>query len=337
MWLPIAAGIIGIAVYKKRKEGNPLSYPSWSARVFDEANGVTVVKFSYLKIDDDGEVRCKGKDAFGSYKVRGYIKTDGSVELTQTYYGISRVVQWSGRIVGHNKIAGSWTLGKVVSRFELELDLHQPYLLRRHRNSDTFYDRICLALSPDRQKFRGVGLDQVGYYLVCGRLKDNLRIHGSINYLNKFVIKFDGKRNAVTGEFEGDWTINDGGSGKFNLKRENAHSPANGPVQPPADFFLNAPIPQPFAPQKQLFAPQGQFFAPQAPQQFQFAPQPPIPHQQPAYPVPQQQFPAPGHQVGYAPSPQPAPFMYINLNSQQPQAPQQGHYPLPGPTPFDNN
>ncbi len=315
MWLPIAAGIIGLAVYKHRKEGNPLSYPSWSARVFDQANNATVFKFPYLKIDDDGEVRCKGNDAFGRYKVRGYIKNDGTVELKQTYYNVTRVVQWSGRIVGHNKIAGSWTLGQNVSHFELELDLHQSYILRRHKNSDTFYDRISLALSPNREKFRGVGMDQVGFYLVCGRLVDGQHIHGSVNYLNKFVIKFAGRRNAVTGEYEGEWSIRDGGHGKFNLKRE-----ATGQTASPGEFFLYTPVPQQFVPQTP---------------QYQFAPQTPVPHQQ-AFPVAPQHFPQTGHTLGFAPSPQPAPFMYINLDTQQ-QGPLNGNYPTPGRTPFDNN
>lgn len=218
---------------------------------------------------------------------------------------------------------GSWKLGQATSRFELELDMHQPYILRRHKNADTFYDRICLALSPDRLKFRGIGVDQIGYYLVCGRVKDNTRIYGSVNYFNKFVIKFDGKRNAITGEYEGDWSIKDGGQGKFNLKRE-----ATGPATAPGEFFMYAPAPQQqFVPQASYYAPQAPQFAPQAPQ-YQYAPQHPVPHPQPQ---------GLGNQAGYAPSQQPAPFTYINLNPQQPQHPHNANYPVSPPTPFDNN
>ena len=223
MWLPIAAGLIGIAIYRGRKEGNPTSYPSWSGKVFNHSAVLFPFKFKYLKIDDDGEVRNKGRDQHGSFKTRGHIKNDGSVELKQTYYSGKRTIRWSGRIVGHNKIVGVWTMekgGASSAQFEMQLDKHHSYLMRRHRNSDTFFDRICLALSPDRKKFRGLGIDQIGHYLVCGKLKDLTNIVGTINYFNKFVIHFKGTKNRITNEYEGDWTIKNGGSGKFNLRRE---------------------------------------------------------------------------------------------------------------------
>jgi hypothetical protein len=223
MWLPIAAGLIGIAIYKNRKEGDPNSYPSWSGKVFSESNVLFKFRFNYLKIDDDGEVRNRGQDQHGYYKTRGYIKADGTVELKQTYYSGKRTIRWSGRIVGHNKIAGVWSMekgGSSSAQFEMNLNHHHPYLMRRYRNSDTFYDRICVALSPNKKKFRGVGIDHIGHYLVCGKLRDNSKILGTINYFNKFVIHFEGVKNIVTGDYEGKWKIKEGGSGKFNLARE---------------------------------------------------------------------------------------------------------------------
>lgn len=225
MWLPIVAGVIGVAVYRKRRFGDPLGYPSWSGRLLNSTGGmISPLKLNYLKIDHDGELWSKGSDMAGDYKLRGYLRSDGTVEFVKKYItGTKNEVEFKGRIVAHGRIAGNWSVvgGVGTGQFELELERHQMYTMRRHKDSETFIDKVSLALSPNRKKFRGVGLDQMGPYFIKGTCVGDNRIEGSLNYLGKFTIEYEAIKNAVTGDYEGKWRIKNGGEGTFNLRRDN--------------------------------------------------------------------------------------------------------------------
>ena len=234
LYVAVVGTVLGVHYVKERRYGNPKSYPSWSGQLlgpFGEFK--SNLSIPYLKIDDDGDIFSRGYlNRYERYKLKGMFKPDGSVEFITKNKTKGQTIQFKGRVVGHCRIEGQWNTikgGVGNGSFNLQMGNFNMHTMMRFKDNRTFHDRVGLVLSPNREKFRGVGVDQLGFYIMRGYTRSTDKIEGTLKYPGKFTVEFKGQKDVVTGDYEGDWKIEKGGKGKFCLQRDNLVQAPNVP------------------------------------------------------------------------------------------------------------
>ena len=234
IYVAAIGGALAIYCLKERRYGSRSSYPSWSGQTFGPlGEQFPNIKIPYLKIDDDGEIFSKDfENGTERYKIRGWFFPDGRVEFTKKNYTKRQTIEFKGRVVAHGRIEGQWNIikgGFGYGTFNLQMDNFNMHTMVRMKDNRTFHDRISIAFSPNGEKFRGVGVDQLGFYIMRGYTRSTDKIEGTLIYPGKFTVEFDGRRDVVTGDYEGNWKIDKGGKGKFCLRRDNLIQAPNVP------------------------------------------------------------------------------------------------------------
>lgn len=239
----------------------------------------------------------------------GNIDGNGAVEIKLV--NPDGEIKINARIVGHNRIVGSWSLKeKTMASGQFEIQMAGQKRVQIHRivggqpTTDTYY----IGIDTYKNKYvSGVGVDAVGMYLVSGKVRQSGKIKLGIEYKTKFSMSFKGKRKQNPSHVEGSWSIPSGGSGPFSMTIDDVQQLNIHPLQ-----AGNAPFGQNTFSQAGLSQSLPLQSHPLAPQSTQYQP---LLHHHPHAPQHQyaQQSVSYSHQI-YHGQPQAPDFTQITLN-----------------------
>lgn len=233
MWvIPVAVGI-GLLIGHARKQNKAKKqYPGWVGVMSNELGHQRQLTFPYLKICDTGEMISEGIDDLGKFSLTGMINPNGTVTMKKISSSSGKITEFDGRIVGPNKIAGVWKIqGEGFGNFQMEMQNARGYQLRRSQFTHVMTDNYRFAYTNDNTRIIGLGVDNIGYYLIKGRLNAKKgKVSMYVRYYNKYDLKVEGQINPLTGDIEGTWKNPTGTKDKCVILAEVPAHPAFNPA-----------------------------------------------------------------------------------------------------------
>ena len=203
------------------------SYATWSGYLTDQYNVALPVNWTNVALYEDSTVMWSAKDVSGkSHSLKGSIESKGQVQLKLS--NINGVYTFTGSVCGPNKIRGNWMLeGKDIAygQFEIQILNSKIFTIFRIAGGVPQSDTYNLCFDPVSNKYvSGFGIDQVGYYLITGKMKSNGKVKLQISYKDKFIMTIKGRREPKTNIYKGVWSISGGGSGEFTMNEAFSNS-----------------------------------------------------------------------------------------------------------------
>lgn len=212
-------GTVAYLSYKKNKKRNDI-YPTWTGHLSNQQGESYPVSWRDFKVIDGRIIRCKGNDDQGEFKIKGDIKDDGSVLFSyhKNHNGIITQIQFVGRVVGPNKIAGQWEKSNSRGHFEISCESRTLCVERTLKNNPMLFDKYPLAFTAKEQHVVGVGVDEAGFYRLVGQItKSNKRLRLDVIYPNKFTLYMYVRSQTVGRDYLGTWTTIKGGKGDCRI------------------------------------------------------------------------------------------------------------------------
>lgn len=212
-------GTIAYVSYRNKKKRED-TYPAWSGSLTNEQGQSYPVTWRDFKVIDGAKIRCQGDEGQGQFKIKGCIKDDGAVLFTYSRSQNKQVtqIQFTGRVVGPNKIAGHWEKSLSRGVFEISCESRTLCVERALKNNSMLFDKYAVAFTSKEQHVVGVGVDDAGFYRLVGQMMSNNRkFRIDAVYPLKFTLYMYVKGQEGARDLMGRWNIIKGGNGDCRI------------------------------------------------------------------------------------------------------------------------
>ena len=207
--------------FKPQSPGWGLRCPHWTGHMTTNYGTIIPIRWENFTIVAGAVINWHAKDLNGKHHcIFGTIDNSGGVEFKLK--NLDGEFKYSGHIRGHNRISGNWQLfgGKQVTygQFDIQMECQKNFLMHRTVGGQPTSDRYYFGIETYTNKYlTGLGVDNVGYYTLSGKIKGNDKVKMTIEYKRKFTMSCKGNKKQNPNLIEGSWSIGGGGSGDFSL------------------------------------------------------------------------------------------------------------------------